>query len=83
MPTPETLPLRWFVFKMPGSSFPRGSLSRTEDEARADVQRGLARSRCGKHSAPPEPAHLTRDDEAEARANARLHPNGIPQTPSA
>lgn len=65
MPTP-TAPasLRWFIFRH-GSSV-LGSFSRTEGEALADVrQRILKRAKKGSTAEP----ELTRDTEAEAKAN--------------
>lgn len=76
MPTPDTLPLRWFIFRPTEGGSPLGSFSRTEAEALADVQQRTQRSnkRAKRTNETPStlPLTFTRDTNAETRANAAL-----------
>lgn len=66
------LPFRWFMFRVGPSASLYGSFSRDEAEAIADIEQRIQRPRRGSKKAPPELPTLTRDTEAEARANAPL-----------
>lgn len=82
MPTSPVLPFRWFIFSAETGARPYGSFSRDEAEALADVQQRIQRQRLGSKKAPPELPTLTRDTEAEARANAAFFDHAKVSSPA-
>ena len=76
------LPFCWFMFRVGPSASLYGSFSRDEAEAIADIGQRIQRPRRGSKKTPPELPTLTRDTEAEARANEAFNSHAKVSSPA-